>query len=76
VKNRVLNAIASAHGYQENIKDVDGNVIPNPQSKAAFAKRVIVNQLIDIVKSHESNIDVITARDAAEDKVDNEINIT
>jgi hypothetical protein len=42
---RLVNGIANRFHYQANLVDADGVSTPNPESKNAFAKRMILNML-------------------------------
>ena len=78
VKDRVLNAISKAKGYHEMVDDPVNSeeMIANPQSKAEFVKNHLVEYIKGLVKYQEGRSVAIAARQAAETKVDNEVNIT
>ncbi len=62
--SRIVDAVATVYGYNPNVVDPNNpaQTIPNPQTKAAFAKQVIRKILIDAVREAE----VRTARLTAE----------
>jgi hypothetical protein len=71
---RVVNAIAQNFGYQEVVPDPEnptGPAIPNPESKAAFAKRQVkiwMKQQVSLWESREATV-------AAQQRVDQEIQL-
>lgn len=74
--NRVINAIASLRGYQDEIFDIDGNPQPNSETRAQFARRQIVEFVIEHVRTFEARRDQKTARESAIDAVNREVTIT
>lgn len=74
--NRVWKAIAATQGYQEEIEDGSGNMIPNPQNKKGFAKDWICRTLKNIVIQYEGSVAGKIARDEAEALVVTEIILT
>jgi hypothetical protein len=82
---RVLDAVAMCHGYQATIPDdnipmdewdEDTNYIPNPESKAQFANRIVREFLKKMVIACESKAAANTARAAAKATAEAEIDIT
>lgn len=71
IKDRVIDAYATQYRYQPTI-----NGQPNPQSKAAFTKAQIINQIKSVVKTVEANKQVELARSQTMTKVDSEILIS
>ena len=65
--SRIVDAICAEYGYQANIPAPQnpGQTIPNPETKQAFAKRMIGTVIRNIV----ANQDLATARQAAEANV-------
>lgn len=55
--SRIVNAIATYNGYQDTAPSpLDANVsIPNPETKQQFAKKVIKDIIISMVKAQEIN---------------------
>ena len=51
---RAIDGVAYNNGYRDTVPDQDGAMIPNPQSKAAFAKEVIRQFIIDNVRAYET----------------------
>jgi len=49
--SRVLDAMSGIYGYQETIDDGGGSMIPNPESTADFAKRMIASFVVNLLKS-------------------------
>lgn len=72
--NRILDAFGSQYGYQPNIKDADGNEVPNPKNKSAFLKEIIIQIIKDAVKQHEGEQAANNARANVSTQIDN-INI-
>ena len=64
--NRVIDAVASQYGYKS---EVDG-------TKAAFAKKVVIDFIKGIVRAYETNRDSVAARDAAVEKVNSEVTLS
>lgn len=50
---RVLDGIAEDNGYQATIIDEEGNSIPNPETKAQFAKRIVIERVKGMVLAGE-----------------------
>lgn len=74
---RFRDGLCGAGGYQENIDigTVDNpNIVPNPQSKAAFAKQRIAYLAISDVKQYEQKVATQAAKEA-QDQID-EIDIS
>lgn len=77
VASRVLDALCVVNGYDEFIRDFNGQPLrPNPQTKAEFAKSVIVKFVIETVKGHEAQLAAKSARESAIADVTENINIT
>jgi hypothetical protein len=51
--SRIQDAIAAAYGYQTTIPDGNGGTIPNPESKAQFARRMIGGHIKSVVRTQE-----------------------
>ncbi len=68
---RVIEGIAYQHGYQDEIEGED-----NPQSKGSFAKEKLLEWAKANVKAWEATQAANTARDAAIEDVDTDINLT
>lgn len=71
---RILAAFAAIYGYQEYL-DPPTNQVPNTETKAQFAKRMLVVYVKDVVRSYESQIAAEVARKDAKDKADSEVDI-
>lgn len=59
-QTRVVNAIASEEGWQANII-VDEVSVPNPESKAQFALRILRQILKSYVKKYETKQALVAA---------------
>ena len=66
VVTRVLAAFAKQYGYQEEIDDPanSGAKIPNPMTKAQFAKKVVTRFAKEVVMAYESGLKAEEARKA------------
>ncbi len=75
---RVANAVATQHGYQAEVPDPDnpGQTIPNPQTKADFAREVLMRFLRETVRAHEAAVAAESARQTAITKADSEVTIS
>jgi hypothetical protein len=62
---RIQDAIAAAYGYQATIPDGNGGTIPNPESKAQFARRMIGVHIKSVVRNQE----LAAARAASETSI-------
>lgn len=64
--SRILDAWALRYNYQATVPDpgVPGQIIPNPETKAAFAKRILKEQITAIVREVEAAAAAKTASDA------------
>lgn len=49
---------------------------PNPEDKKAFAKRMLVEHMLNIIRSHEVAEAQIKAQETAKEKVDKEIKLS
>ena len=67
IVSRVIDGIAYQHKYQDEIDDpsTPGEVIPNPESKVAFAKRMNKRWIRENVKAWETNLAKATAGEQA-----------
>ena len=63
----LADAFAAAYHYQDEVEDPDnpGEMIPNPESRGNFAKRMLVNHIIGILQDWDP--DVLTAQIAKAD---------
>lgn len=59
-KDAIISAFAVVYGYETEVLDGDGNLIPNPQTKKDFA----LEQLRDFVRSVYKSQKVTEADDA------------
>jgi hypothetical protein len=48
------------HGYEEEIREPDGKLITNPESKAQFAKRIVARQIAQAI-NHERTQEALQA---------------
>ncbi len=75
VVTRVLMAVSTRWGYQDTII-VDGNPVPNPETRAAFCKRMLAMHIRNWVREYEGVNAGNSARAAAEAAVEAEVIIT
>ena len=56
----IVDAICGNYQYQATIPDPNspGDTIANPESKAAFAKRMVKNFIVDNYKSYDRSVKV------------------
>lgn len=74
---RIIAAVTTVYKYESTlIDDVTGEPYPNPETKAAFTKRMVIEFLKNIVKQHEVVQAAVIASAAAEDAVNTEVTIT
>lgn len=81
---RVINALCKKYGYKEKVKKPDVPQLMNrpedfennPESRAQFAKRMIIQLIKGIVKSIEVNDAIRSANKVASDKVESELSIS
>lgn len=81
ILNRVIDAYAYQHGYQDEIPSVDPGTrrdikIPNPETKNLFVRRMLVRHVKQAVRAYEGRLAEDAARQDAHDKAENEINLT
>lgn len=77
--SRVINAMAVQYGYEETIINQSGQVIANPQTKAEFAKAMVIKFAKAAVIAYEASLavaDYDQVKQAAVDKAESEITIT
>lgn len=73
---RVLNGFASRYGYTPTLVDGNGADYQNPETKAQFAKRMLVDYMRTVVREAEATAAADAARQAAEQAARSEITIT
>lgn len=73
--DRITTAFCAEYGYQETITNPDGTTSPNPETKAAFTKRMVIQHVRQVTSNFEANIAAGTARKTVETDVSG-INIT
>ena len=73
---RVVNGVAYQHGYTNTVIGENGDEIDNPETKAAYAKRMIIQNIKSAVRSYEAVQAAETARQSAINAVDSEITIS
>ena len=61
-KTRIIDGIAFQCGYTDQV-EVDEEMVDNPESKAAFCKRMAKSWVRDNVRAWEANQAADTARD-------------
>lgn len=59
---RIINAFAGEFGYQAQVDDGAGNLIPNPQTKAQFTKAKVTEYVKQVTRNYEGNIAAGVAR--------------
>lgn len=55
-KDLVINAYCDLNGYSSQIYDENDQPIPNPETKAAFSKRMVIEQIKTVVILYEKKI--------------------
>ena len=70
IVGRVNDGVAKFWGYQAQIPDGSGGMIPNPESKGQFSKRMTREQWKSWVVAAEANDGSVTAREPAEAEID------
>jgi len=50
---RTVDAYCARFNYQDFVDDGLGNMIPNPESKTSFTKRIIREEIVAFVKQYE-----------------------
>ncbi len=72
----VIDAFAALYNYRETITDPEtGEQIPNPLSKADFARRKVEDYVKEIVKAYRVNRAAEIARSTEEEKADKEVKV-
>ena len=73
---KLIAAFASAYHYEAMIPDpavLEGELIPNPESKTAFAKRMVKKYIHEVYIAAKSGADIDDLRKAAIDAAKVEI---
>ena len=71
VVGRVVDGIAYQHKYQDELTDPDtGDTIPNPETKAAYSKRMLKRWVRENVKAWEATQAAQTAASGAANDAD------
>lgn len=76
VSGRVVNAVAAMNNYQPVVPNGSGAMVANPETKAQFAKRMISEKIIQMVKQYETQQAAQAAMAQAASSVDTDIKIT
>lgn len=76
IAQRVIDGVAGQNEYRDTVEDSKGKVIPNPESKNQFVKRMIREYIKGNVKAWETSQAIATARQGTSDRVDSEVTIT
>jgi hypothetical protein len=74
-RNRVLTGYTNAHGYTPTVINGSGVEVPNPETRAQFAKRKLAETVRETVKAWEAGQAAEAARAEAAAKVDAETGI-
>lgn len=61
-RTMIIDAFCAYHGYTDTILDPDGNPIPNPETQAAFAKRMVIKFIRESVKAGLATLAAEAAR--------------
>jgi hypothetical protein len=69
---RVVSGVCLYHGYKAKLMLPLGGIIDNPESKGAFAKRMLIEQVKNWVMKAEADASFAAQHDLAE----KEVNIT
>lgn len=77
-KDRILDGLCYQNAYQDNIPDPEneGQTIPNPESKAVYAKRMVMQYIKNNVIAYEATRDIEVAKKAAIDKASADISLS
>ena len=62
---RTLNGLGEFYNYSPTLTQSDGSSIPNPESRAAFIKRMITSSIKDAVLKGEAQLAYEAAQAAA-----------
>ena len=76
IATRVVNGVAYQHGYADTIINEQGEEIDNPETKAVYAKRMVIQNIKNAVRAYEATQAAETARQLAISAVNDEITIT
>ena len=87
VQDRVINALCYTYNYEDEVTKIDDDgspvldeqrnevKIPNPVTKPQFAKTQLLHFLKEVTKGYEARNAGDSARDAALEKAESEINL-
>ena len=67
----LIDALCASYGYQAQISDSNGQLIPNPETKEQFAKKQVKKFMRAIYKSYVVTTAADTARKDAEQNFNN-----
>lgn len=73
---RVINGLSTFYGYQAEVINTEGQTIPNPQTKAQFAKKQLIEHIKHCVKTVETDEAVRQARESKSTEVENGITLS
>lgn len=79
VLSRVIDGVAYANGYEDTIdsgNQLQPELVPNPESKVDFARRMIREYIKHCVQTHEVKKAAEEAQEIAFAAVENEVTIT
>ena len=72
---RIIDAFCTEYNYIPQMTNAEGEVIPNPQTRAQFTKAKIIEHIKAVVKDQEGRVAAEAARQTKETEV-NTISIT
>ena len=61
IDNRVLDGFCAKNFYTDTARDIDGNVIPNPETKQMFLQRFIIDFISEAALNFEKTQSIIDA---------------
>lgn len=76
ILDRVTNGYAYQNGYQDQVPDTPTTTKLNPETKAAFTRRMLLRHIKQAVRQYEIRLAEGTARQTAHDQAESEINLT
>lgn len=69
-RDAIIDDFCLHHGYKAQIEDAEGNLIPNPQTKAQFMKSKVIGFIRESVKAERVKRESESARLSASGLVD------
>lgn len=73
---RVLDAFANRFSYEPTITQEDGSVVPNPETRVEFTRRMVREFIVQTVLDHESRQAAQIAVESKQAEIRDQVQVT